>query len=297
MVNFLAIGYGVCDDPSRKDAILDNMEELMQKEKLFIWPSCFFPYEDSVGHLRVNYPYPNYENGDLFLAWAELGTRCYAEKNPGIALKYIRNVINQYELDGLGYQRYTRLKQTGAGSDILSNNIMAIVGLYRNIYGVRPQYNRLYLEPHLTTEINGTQLKYWLRNQNYVIDLSKGKYSISIDNFSVSNKHPFAVNYNGNELEYFNGNNNHFSLKISSKQPCSVDILSWGGNLMSWKETGKNSKNNIYHEVHNLKADEIYEFSINNKPIKKYTASSTGIIRFDCPINKNELRIQIVRKQ
>jgi len=66
---------------------------------------------------------------------------------------------------------------------------------------------------------------------------------------------------------------------------------------MSWKETGKNSKNNIYHEVHNLKADEIYEFSINNKPIKKYTASSTGIIRFDCPINKNELRIQIVRKQ
>ena len=139
MVNFLAIGYGICDDPGRKDAILSKMEELMQKEKLFIWPSCFFPYEDNVGLINVNYPYPNYENGDLFLAWAELGTRCYAEKHPVTALKYIRNVINQYEMDGLAHQRYTRVKQTGAGDDILSNNIMAVVGLYRNIYGIRPQ--------------------------------------------------------------------------------------------------------------------------------------------------------------
>lgn len=296
MINFLAIGYGICDDPGRKDAILDNMEELMQKEKLFIWPSCFFPYEDNVGLSNVNYPYPNYENGDLFLAWAELGTRCYAEKNPEIALKYIRNVISQYELDGLAHQRYTRLKQTGAGDDILSNNVMAVVGLYRNIYGIHPKYNRLYLEPHITTELNGTQLKYWLRNQNYVIDLSKEKYSISVNDFSVSNKHPFAVNSNGNELEYFNGNDKSFSLKILSKQPCSVDILNWGKNTMSWKETGKNSKNSIYHEVHNLKPNEIYQLFINNRPIKKYTADINGIIHFDCPLDNNVLKIQMINK-
>ncbi len=293
MVNFLAIGYEICDDPRRKDAILNNIEELMQKEKLFIWPSCFFPYEDSVGLSSVNYPYPNYENGDLFLAWAELGTRCYAEKNPEIALRNIRNVINQYETDGLSHQRYTRLKQTGAGDDILSNNIMAVVGLYRNIYGIQPKYNRLYLEPHLTTELNGTQLKYWLRNQNYVIDLSKEKYTISIDSFSVSNKHPFGVNGNGSNLDYFNGDNNYFSLRISGKQLCSVNIFHWNENLMSWKETGKPSKNNIYHEVHNLKTNKTYQLFINNKPLKKYTSSLTGIIRFDCPINKN-IRIEMV---
>ena len=134
-----------------------------------------FPYEDNVGLKNVNYPYPNYENGDLFLAWAELGTRCYAEKNPEIALKYIHNVINRYEADGLAYQRYSRLKQTGEGDDILSNNIMAVVGLYRNIYGIRPRYNRLYIEPHLTEELNGTRLNYWLRNQNYLIEFSKRK--------------------------------------------------------------------------------------------------------------------------
>jgi len=43
---------------------------------------------------------------------------------------------------------------------------MAIVGLYRNIYGIRPQYNRLYLEPHLTKDLNGTKIRYWLRDQN-----------------------------------------------------------------------------------------------------------------------------------
>ena len=159
MVNFLAIGYGLCDDQERIDSVLGKMEELMQKEKLFIWPSCFFPYEENLGLKTVNYPYPNYENGDLFLAWAELGTRCYAEKYPEIALKYIHNVINRYEADGLAYQRYSRLKQTGEGDDILSNNIMAVVGLYRNIYGIRPTYNRLYIEPHLTEELNCTTVK------------------------------------------------------------------------------------------------------------------------------------------
>lgn len=294
MVNFLAIGYGICDDPVRKDAILSQMEELMQKEKLFIWPSCFFPYEEGVGLKNVNYPYPNYENGDLFLAWAELGTRCYSDKNPEIALKYIRNVINQYESDGLAYQRYSRLKQFGRGDDILSNNIMAVVGLYRNIYGIRPQYNRLYLEPHLTAELNGTQLKYWLRNQNYVIGLSKEKYSISVNNFSVFNEHPFGVNFNGNELEYFNGNSNQCSLKISDKQACSIDILSWGKDNINWEVTGKGLKNNIHHELCNLKATEVYKLFINGKLIKECTADITGIIRFDYPIDKNVLKIQMV---
>jgi hypothetical protein len=197
MVNFLAIGYGLCDDPVRKNFIMSKMEDLMQKEKLFVWPSCFFPYEENVGLKNVNYPYPNYENGDLFLAWAELGTRCYAEKDPEIALKYIHNVISRYEADGLAYQRYSRLKQTGEGDDILSNNIMAVVGLYRNIYGIRPRYNRLYIEPHLTAELNGTRLNYWLRDQDYLVELSKEKYSISVNNFTVSYKSPFAVNSKG----------------------------------------------------------------------------------------------------
>ncbi|HTI10057.1 MAG TPA: alpha-L-rhamnosidase C-terminal domain-containing protein [Puia sp.] len=278
MTNFLAIGYGLCEDEDRKDAILDRMEELMQKEKLFIWPSCFFPYEDSVGLLNVNYPYPNYENGDLFLSWAELGTRCYAQRHPAIALKYIRNVIDRYEADGLGHQRYTRLQQTGAGDDILSNNIMAVVGLYRNIYGIRPQYNRLYLEPHLTPELDGTRLKYWLRGQDYTISLSNNDYSISVNHFSVTDHRPFAVHAGTSELEYFSGNSSRASLKISGTSTCSLSILQWEKDDRQWKETGNAS---MHHVLQDLEAHATYQLFINDQPGKKYTADEMGLIRFD----------------
>jgi hypothetical protein len=297
VINFLAIGYGICDDPARKEIILTRMEELMQKEKLFIWPSCFFPYEENVGLKNVNYPFPNYENGDLFLAWAELGTRCYAEKNPEIALKYIRNVIDRYESDGLAHQRYTRIKQTGAGDDILSNNIMAVVGLYRNIFGIRPQYNRLYLEPHLTTELNGTQLKYRLRNQDYLIELSKDKYTIGINDCNVSNNKPFAVNYSNNELEYFNGNDNHFSLKVSVNQPLSINIINWGKNNMSWTETGKSHGNTIHYELNNLSINGEYQLFINDKPVKKYYAGDGGMISFDWLRDGEVLKIDVTGKK
>ncbi len=293
VVNFLAIGYGVCDDQARKNSILTRTEELMQKENLFIWPSCFFPYEENVGLLNVNYPWPNYENGDMFLAWAELGTRCYAEKNPEIAVKYIRNVISQYEKDGLGFQRYTRVKQTGAGDDILSNNIMAIVGLYRNIYGIRPQYNRLYIEPHLTSDLNGTKIKYWLRNQDYVINLSQEKYSIASNSITVSGTKPFAANINTAKLEYFNGDDSNPSLIISGAPSINLDMVSWDETSRKWTETGSNLKKTVQHELHNLKPNNGYQLIVNDKPVKQITADAAGILRFDYPVDQKILRIQI----
>ena len=158
-VNFAAIGYGLCDDAWRRQAILGRMEEEMQKEKLFFWPLAFFPYQAGEGQ-AVNFPFPRYENGDIFLSWGELAVRAYAKSNPAIAVKYVKNVLEKYEVDGLSYQRYERLSQRGAGEDILAGNCMTVVGLYRDIYGIQPKHNRLYLEPHLTAELSGTRLWY-----------------------------------------------------------------------------------------------------------------------------------------
>ena len=163
-VNVAAIGYGLCDDAGRREAILRRMEAEMQKENLFFWPLNFFPYQPEEGH-ALNFPFPKYENGDIFLSWGELAVRAYAKSNPEIAVKYIRNVLEKYEADGLSFQRYERKSQRGAGEDILAGNCMPVVGLYRDIYGIQPKHNRLYLEPHLTPELNGTQLRYDLRNQ------------------------------------------------------------------------------------------------------------------------------------
>ena len=129
----------------RKEAVLGKIESLMKKEKLFMWPISFFPYQPDEGY-KVNYPFPNYENGDIFLAWGEVGIRAYQDYDPSIPVKYIKNVLDQYEKDGLAFQRYKRISQEGAGNDILANNCLPVVGLYRDIYGIQPQYNRLYLE-------------------------------------------------------------------------------------------------------------------------------------------------------
>jgi hypothetical protein len=145
-VNFAAIGYGLCDDAARREACLRRIEAEMKKENLFFWPLNFFPYERDEGHAN-NFPYPRYENGDIFLSWGELGVRAYAQTEPALALKYIRNVLAKYNVDGLSFQRYLRQSQNGAGDDILAGNCMTIVGLYRDIYGLQPRHNRLYLEP------------------------------------------------------------------------------------------------------------------------------------------------------
>jgi hypothetical protein len=293
MVNFLALGYGLCDDAGRRKAILDKMEELMLQEKLFIWPSCFYPYEERVGLAGVNYPWPNYENGDLFLSWAELGTRCYAAENPEIALKYIRNVIKRYESDGLAHQRYTRVAQTGAGDDILSNNIMAVIGLYRNIYGIRPQYNRLLLDPHLPAELAGTRLNYSLRGKDYRIELEKDSSTIRVENWSLTCEGTFALDFTGDEFRYFNRDDQSCSLSVSGKQPCAIRVLSWTRDAMSWETTCSLGNNKIHNELHNLEPGRKYHLIISGKTLQILQADTDGSAVFDYRSGKSAAVIRI----
>ena len=44
----------------------------MRKERLFFWPACIYSYKKDEGHDQVNWPFPAYENGDIFLAWGEV---------------------------------------------------------------------------------------------------------------------------------------------------------------------------------------------------------------------------------
>ena len=203
-VNVCAIAYGLCDDTTRINAILSQMETKMVDEKLFSWPLCFYPFTTEEGGRGT---FPDYENGDIFLSWNELAVRAYSKYDPSIALKYIKNILKQYDKDGLSWQRYLRTPDSntgepvGSGDDILSGNCMAIAGLYRDIYGVRPLYNGLYLDPHLVSELNGTQLKYRLRNKLFTIDLSINDYAITVNGVTVRDTRPFAVDDDGNRIE------------------------------------------------------------------------------------------------
>jgi len=237
-VNFMAIAYGLCEDPDRQRKILDRIEKQMQKEKLFAWPLCLDSYEKGEG-LDWQFPFPNYENGDIFLGWGQVGVASYAAVDPTIALRYVETLLAQYRRDGLAFQRYVRTDQTGAGDDILANNAMTLVGLYRDIYGVQPKYNRLYLAPHLPAQLDGTQLIYRLAGRRYDIDLRVKEYRVRCGGKSICCRWPFAAGWGEREMRYYHGAESDFSLQISGlDQKHQVDIVEWqAGQRMAWRDS------------------------------------------------------------
>lgn len=285
-VNFSAIGYGLCDDPARRTVILDRIETLMEQADLFFWPLCLFSFAREEVHPTVNWPFPAYENGDLFLAWGELGTRAYAAQNPATALKYLKNVLAQYAKDGLAFQRYRRKSQTGAGNDILANNCSIVVGLYRNLYGVQPKHNRLYLEPHLLPELNGTRLNYWLRNQEYHIDLTVSNYSIMVGPYVVRDRSPFAVKVEKSTLEYFAGANPARALAITSSTtgPLEVTITVWPESpsaARTWSESCRIAGTPAHHVIAHLSPNTAYTLSQNGRRIDSLRTDMSGCLVFD----------------
>jgi hypothetical protein len=224
-VNFMAIAYGICDDTIRRNSILEKVETQMKKENLFFWPISFFPYKTDEGK-EYQFPFPYYENGDIFLSWGSVAVQAYASWKPSLALHYIKNVLRQDSIDGLAFQRYSRKDQSGQGDDILSGNSLAVVGLYHSVYGFNPLYNRFYLNPHITSELSGSKLFYKYRGDRLTISLDTSLYSVSNKKFTISAKDDFGFFSVGDTVMYFNKddpfpsveaiakNVNHLSLQI-----------------------------------------------------------------------------------
>jgi len=279
-VNFMAIAYGICDDPLRRSIILDAIQLQMQKERLFFWPVCMFPYEPGAAHGN-EYPFPTYENGDLFLSWGELGVRAYAAGHPDVALRYVRNVIDRYRRDGLAFQRYLRGTQQGAGDDILAGNASAITGLYRDIYGIQPRYNRLYLDPHLAKDLYGTRIRYRLRGVEYDIDLDGALNAIAVGGFRVSSPGDFAVAAEGDRFLWYAGSSARPAMALSGSgvDRIQVSIREWSGSRR-WTEKNPSSVNVVSHEVMDLPPNREYEVYCNRRIVGTRTADARGIIQF-----------------
>lgn len=281
-VNFTAISYGICDDKARQKAILDGIEAEMLKEKLFHWPTNFISFAPGEG---ANTTYPDYENGDIFLSWGEMAVRAYAAYDPAIAVKYVKNVLDQYEKDGLSFQRYLRKTQSGTGDDILANNCLTIVGLYTDIYGIRPKPNRLYLEPHLTPELNGTSLNYDLRGKRYVINLNTAGSAITAGGVTFRDTSPFAVNAIQNGAQYFAGQRKTSTLALtaSPQSPVTLQIEKWPASefaARSWQQTFSTGKGSAVHTVSGLRAGAIYSLKVDGMEKTSLRADSTGSVKF-----------------
>jgi len=278
-VNFAAIAFGICDDPDRIKEILDEIENRTKAENLFHWPLCFESFKLEEVHPNVNWPFPNYENGDIFLTWGYLGIRSYVKYDKNIALKYIKNILHQYNKDGLSSQRYSRKTQKGIGSDILAGNCTSITALYRDIYGIRPKWNRIGLEPNMLKELNGTEFSYTLRNKAYNIKLNENNYLITTEKFSVRSDQCFGVDMQGDTLLYYPGNLNEASLGITrlSLIPIKIEISNWDNNRPGWTI---NSEGKYNFTLTGLKPNSSYILIVDGVKKQSFITGKESIIRF-----------------
>lgn len=274
-VNFAAIAFGLCDDAGRIKIILDEMEKRMTAEHFFHWPLCFDSFKrDEVS--GGNWPFPKYENGDIFPTWGYLGISSYASYNPQLALKYIHKILEQYKKDGLSSQRYSRVTQQGQGDDVLSGICTTITGLYSDIYGIRPKYNRMGLEPHLDSSLNGTDFYYNLRDTDYHIQLDQNLYRLSTKAFAVSSGDAFGVSKNGTTLSYYRHNRDSCILTIttSSLKPINLSINHWDDNNIAF-EVSTSAPTKI--GIKGLQPGEVYTVSA-GKQIKKVKSTEDGVL-------------------
>jgi len=293
-VNLMAIAYGICDDEKRRAAILDKLEDQMQKENLFIWPLCLYSYENGEAK-ESQFPFPEYENGDIFLSWGGVGVEAYAGYKPETALKYVENILRQHSKDGLAFQRYGRIKQDGRGDDILSGNCLAIAGLYQAIYGINPLYNRLYLNPHLPGKLDGTELLYNFRGDKLKIELNKNHYSIANREFRISSSNNFGFYSSGNELDYFYNKSDIASLRVraANNQQITLEILKWDIGEYSWNQSSGEGTGTITYTIRDMRPNNKYTLIVNG--IKFYTikASETGKLIFELKTGKKIRKIEI----
>jgi hypothetical protein len=291
-VNFMAIVYGICDDTVRRNAILDKIEEQTSRENLFFWPICLYPYSTGEGN-DWQYPFPVYENGDIFLSWGSVGVEAYAGYKPELALKYIDNILSRYEKDGLAFQRYGRINQEGLGDDILSGNSLALVGLYKAIYGINPLYNRLYLNPHLPGKLSGTELIYDFRQAKLKIRLAPDNYSISDSQFRLTSVEDFGYYSKKNELVYFKGNDNIYSLKAQTIENISLEIENWNADEYNWFQSSATGQGKISYSLNVSRADSFYTIlygatGMNGKSDKN------GVLKFEVKSDKERIHIKVI---
>ncbi|MDB5250252.1 MAG: hypothetical protein JWQ40_4646 [Segetibacter sp.] len=281
-VNFMAIAYGICDDETRRKTILDDIETQMQKENLFFWPLTMSSYDEDEGR-ETQFPFPEYENGDLFLSWGAVAVKAYADYKPELALKYVSNVMDRHSKDGLAYQRYGREKQDGRGDDILSGNSLSVVGLYQAIYGINPLYNRFYLNPHITDQLAGTELKYNYQGQKLTIGLNMNQYAVSNDRYKIiSNKH-FGFLGQGDQISYFDGDDGTASLVIKTgpKVGLTIAVDEWDTNKMAWSTVGVGQGKKLAHTIKGLSPNSYYSISINGKSTGTARSNANGTLFFD----------------
>jgi hypothetical protein len=151
------------------------------------------------------------------------------------------------------------------------------VGLYQAIYGVNPLHNRFYLEPHITPELAGTELRYKFRGQLLRIGLDTGHYVVADRGWSITASSAFGFFHTGDILQYFAGTGERPSLEATTNKTLKLEVLHWDAGRREWKQetTGP-----VDYLIRGLKPGTRYSYFQQGKLLKKITSNVAGEVKF-----------------
>jgi len=104
------------------------------------------------------------------------------------------------------------------GDDILAGNCTTVTALFSDIYGIKPKWNRLGLEPCMYESLNKAIFNYEFRNREFRLRLYEGSYYVKIDNYEVLSHHKFGIYVVEGALQFFSENHQKVGFELTSKK-------------------------------------------------------------------------------
>ena len=169
----------------------------------------------------------------------------------------------------------------------------SIVGLYRDIYGIQPKPNRLYLDPHMTGELAGTQLHYTLRGNLYEISPGTNTSSVVIENSKVEAANPFGINATDQSFQYFCGTSTDWAMSVSAPKDMhlNIKIETWPDVTdvpREWTESATQGQGKVSYVIQGLVPHSTYQLYFDGAAAKKLKADKAGQIKFKHEINSTK---------
>lgn len=143
----------------------------------------------------------------------------------------------------------------------------------------------MYLDPHMTPQLNGTVINYRLRDQDYLIELAVKNYSASTNYFTINATENFSINNEENKIFYYSGKNRMPSMVLTRDKQSGL-IIRFNSRdknnreILSWKASSKTETMITEYEILMLKPGNSYTILRNNKILRTEVSDPEGRIQF-----------------
>ena len=123
--------------------------------------------------------------------------------------------------------------------------------------------------------------------------MSTSHYSVSNNQFKVGSKSDFGFYSEKNELVYFKGKDDLYSLKAETAVKISLEIENWKTDEYSWLQYSPGKKGKVSYTLHVSKANCLYTISDGNKS-RIGKSDLNGFLKFGEKTDKNPAEVKIV---